>query len=389
MTTPSTQEFPAIQASRRTVDLDSGKFLRIWQGPQHPGVAGNMALEVITQGDEVWYLKTHVGYLHRGFEKLIERRTFMQSFPLVCRIAVPEPAFNEYLFCAALEALAGIEVPEKALWIRTFNLELMRLASFFMWLGGQAAAIGMSVPGQWGITYRDYLLDLFEEMTGGRIYHMYIMPGGVRADVDDALIAKTLAVLDRCEKGLEDIRTVFLDNVVTKARMQGLGIISPEMVDAFCIVGPNARAAGFARDVRKDQPYLVYDQLDFEVQTDTTSDAYSRLQLRIREMHQSMDLIRQVLRKMPREGELKAKLPPVMNWKIPPGQIYLKAECTRGEYGFFVQTDGSDKPRRTYVRGPSYTHGVCLMETLSVGVNLADVAALQSSLHVYPPEIER
>ncbi len=171
--------------------------------------------------------------------------------------------------------------------------------------------------------------------------------------------------------------------------MQGLGVISPEMVDAFGIVGPNARAAGFARDLRKDQPYLIYDQLDFEVQTDTTSDAYARLQLRIREMHQSMDLIRQILRKMPRDGDCKTKLPPVMNWKILPGQIYLKAESTRGELGFYMQTDGSTKPRRVFVRGPSYTHAICVMETLSVGVNLADIAALQSSLHIYPPEIER
>ncbi len=389
MNPPIPREFPAIQARRRQIDLDSGKFLHLWQGPQHPGVAGNMALELITQGDEVWFLKTHVGYLHRGFEKLIERRTFIQSFPLVCRIAVPEPAFNEYLFCACLEALAGIPVPEKAQWLRTFNLELMRLASFFMWLGGQAATIGMTAPGQWGVTYRDYILDIFEEMTGGRIYHMYMMPGGVRADVDEALIQKTLAVLDVCEHGLDEIRTIFLDNAVTKLRLQGLGFISRDMIESFGIVGPNARAAGVARDLRKDQPYLVYDRLDFEVLTETESDSFARVNLRCREMKQCIQLIRQILRQMPRTGEIKSKLPPVFTWKIPPGQIYLKAECTRGEYGYFMQTDGSTSPRRIYVRGPSYTHGVCLMETLSVGVNIADIAALQSSLHVYPPEIER
>jgi NADH-quinone oxidoreductase subunit D len=389
MNAPRLPEFHLIQARRREVDLDSGRFLRLWQGPQHPGVAGNMALEVVTQGDEVWFLKTHVGYLHRGFEKLIERRSFIKSFPLVCRIAVPEPAFNEYAYCACLEALAGIQIPEKARWLRTFNLELMRLASFFMWLGGQAATIGMAAPGQWGVTYRDYLLDVFEEMTGGRIYHMYIMPGGVRADVDDALIEKTLALMDRCQDMLAEIEAVFLDNAVTKMRLQGLGPITPDLVDAFGIVGPNARASGFARDLRKDEPYLVYDQLDFKTLTDTGGDAYARVRLRCREMAQSMDLIRQILRQMPREGEIKAKLPNVMTWTLPPGRVYCKAECTRGEYGFFMQTDGSGAPRRLYVRGPSYTHGVSLMEMLSIGVNLADIAALQSSLHVYPPEIER
>src|SRR6056297_2692848 len=165
------------QAGRR-VDLSSGKYLKLWQGPQHPGITGNMSLELTVSGDEVVDLRTHVGYLHRGFEKLMERRTYIQNFPIVCRIRVPEPDFNEYLYAATVEELAGIQVPERANWLRNLNLEMARLASFLQWIGGQTGAFGMGVIGQWGITHRDYVLDLFEARSGGRIYHMYITPGG-------------------------------------------------------------------------------------------------------------------------------------------------------------------------------------------------------------------
>ena len=179
-----------------------------------------------------------------------------------------------------------------------------------------------------------------------------------------------------------------MHNFVYKQRSQGLGIITPDMVDHYGITGPNARACGIKRDVRKDSPYLVYDKLDFEVETADHSDAYTRTDVRLREMTQSIDLIRQMIARMP-EGDFFTRLPNVLHWKIPTGQTYKRAECTRGEYGFYVESDGSDKPRRIYVRGPSYTHAVTLMEHLAIGTNNADIAGLMVSLHSYPPEIER
>ncbi len=382
-------KLPPIVDGKASFDLESGKYLKIWQGPQHPGITGNMSLELTVCGDEIVECVTHVGYLHRGFEKLMERRKFMQCFPIVCRIAVPEPDFNEYLFAATVEELAGIKVPEKAQWIRTLNLELARLASFFMWLGGQAGSFGMGTQGQWTVTMRDYILDRFEELTGGRIYHMYIIPGGVRADFPEGFEERLLDTLATCEKTLHDVELTMFNNSIFKKRAKGLGIIHPDIVEEFGITGPNARAAGFKRDLRKDQPYLVYDQLDFEVITETDSDAFARAKVRLKEMYQSIDLIRQILDKMPKEGEFFTKLPNVLHWKIPEGQIYMKSECTRGEYGYFLKTDGGDKPRRIYVRGPSYTHAVSLMEHLSIGGNIADTAGLMVSLHTYPPEVER
>ena len=371
-------------------DLSSGKYVKIWQGPQHPGITGNMSLELVLQGDKVVDCKTHVGYLHRGFEKLMERRTFIQNFTVVCRIAVPEPTFNEYLYSAAVEELAGIRVPERALWLRAFNLELMRLARFLMWLGGSAGSFGLYTVPQWTVAHRDFVLDLFEELTGARIYHMYIVPGGVRGGFPEGFAGRARDVLNRVEKVLGDVERVLFNNVVFKARSKGLGIITPEMVDRYGVVGPNQRACGFVRDLRKDAPYLIYDRLDFEVVTGTASDAYERAWVRYQEMHQCISLLRQMLDRMPYEGPFQAAdMPNVLHWKIPPGETYVRAECTRGEYAYYLVTDGTEYLRRVHVRGPSYTHAVALMEKLAVGTNIADVAGLMVSLHTYPPEIER
>jgi NADH-quinone oxidoreductase subunit D len=161
------------------------------------------------------------------------------------------------------------------------------------------------------------------------------------------------------------------------------------MVDPYGIVGPKARACGFGRDLRKDEPYLVYDQLDFDVITGSASDAYERAWVRQQEMHQCIDLIRQMLERTPDSGPFQARMPNVLHWKIPPGETYVKAECTRGEYGYYLVTDGSEYLRRVHVRGPSYTHAIAVMERLAVGTNIADIAGLMVSLHTYPPEIER
>ncbi len=383
------KKYPKIDDGKANFELYSHKYLKLWHGPQHPGVTGNMALELTVSGDEIIDLKTHVGYLHRGFEKLMERRRFIQCFPIVCRICVPEPDTNEYLFSAAIEELAGIEIPEKAIWIRTLNLEMTRLASYLMWVGGQAGALGLGAVGQWAIAHRDYVLDLFEEMTGARVYHMYMVPGGVRGDFPQGFVHRLEAVLQKCEKLIKDAKIVMLNNSVLQDRLVGLGIITPEMIDKFGIVGPNARGSGAKRDVRKDNPYLKYNELDFEIVTETDGDGFARLKVRFREMSQSISLIRQIVSKMPKTGKFHVKTPNPLHWKIPVGETYLKAESTRGEYGFYVATDGSGFPRKVTVRGPSYTHAVSLLEYLGVGVNIADIAGLMGSLHTYPPEIER
>jgi len=371
------------------IDLSSGKYLKLWQGPNHPGITGNMSVELTVCGDEVVEGKTHVGYLHRGFEKLMERRTFIQCFPIVCRICVPEPDFNEYCYAAAVEELAGIEVPEKADWIRTLILEMGRINSYLMYLGGQAGAFGQGVIGQWTTYARDLMLDRFEELTGARIYHMFILPGGVRDHLPEGFEQRMEETLREIESTLSDVYDTMFRNAVFKKRAIGLGYVDPSLVDQYGITGPVARGAGIAKDVRRDQPYLVYDQLDFEPVIAHDSDVYARADVRRRDLLMSVDLIRQVLARMPRKGEVMATLPNVLHWKIPRGETYVRGECSRGEYGYYLVTDGSGYPRRVNVRGPSYTHAMALLEKLIVNVNISDVAGLMVSLHTYPPEIER
>ena len=371
------------------IDLESGKFLKVWQGPIHPGMTGNMSLELITQGDEIMECKTHVGYLHRGFEKLMERRRFIQCFPICCRVAVPEPDFNEYCLAATFEELAGIEVPDAALWMRTLLLEMSRLQSYLAWIGGQSSAFGMGIISQWTTWARDLILDRFEEISGGRIYHMHMPPGGVRGLLPQGFIPRMEDSLKKIDQIMEDVERVMFNNSVFKTRSVGLGYIDPGWVDEYGITGPNARGAGIPLDVRKDYPYLKYPELDFGVSVGKDSDVFTRADVRRRDILTTISLIRQIMDKMPSSGPFMADMPNVLHWKIPKGESYVRSECTRGEYGYYTVTDGSGYPRRINVRGPSYTHAIALMERMAINLNIADTAGVMSSLHTYPPEVER
>ncbi len=367
---------------------DPLKTTHLFFGPQHPGVTGNMSVEMWFDGDEITRAITHVGYLHRGFEKLMERRLWIQNFPLVCRICVPESDINEECYALAVEKLDGIEVPERARWIRTLVLELARLGVNLMSFGGQAGTIGLGTGAMWGITFRDFVLDLFEELSGGRIYHVYVQPGGVRRDLPEGFKKSVLSVLDKIGERLPELDRLTLNNAVFKQRTVGVGIVKPEWIDEMGLVGPVARGSGSRRDVRKDAPYEAYGELDFEVVTEDGCDIYSRALVRRREIDLSMNLIRQILDLMP-GGPIAVPLPNLTEWRIPPGEIYTRVESSRGEYGYYVVSDGSLRPRRIHVRGPSYVHAVTLLERMLVGANIADVSNIMVSLTTCPPEIER
>ncbi|MCI2400859.1 hypothetical protein [Aliiroseovarius subalbicans] len=387
---PDRSQYPAHNPDGSCdIDLSSGKYVKIWHGPNHPGITGNMSLELTICGDEVVEGRTRVGYLHRGFEKLMERRTFIQVFPIVCRVCVPEPDLNEYCYAAAIEELAGIEVPDYANWMRTLILEMGRFNSYMMYLGGQSGSLGMGVIGQWTTYVRDLMLDRFEELTGARVYHMFILPGGVRDVLPDGFAARMEETLKTAERYLDDVDKVMFQNAVFNKRTRGVGYIDPALFDSYGVTGPTARAGGATTDVRRDAPYLKYDELDFEPVTGTDSDIWARADVRRRDTRLSIDLIRQILVKMQKPGEYFAKIPNVLHWKIPYGETYIRGESSRGEYGYYLVTDGTGYPRRINVRGPSYTHAMALLERLIVNTNISDVGALMVSLHTYPPEIER
>ncbi len=367
---------------------DPLKTTHLYFGPQHPGVTGNMSIEMWFDGDEITKAITHVGYLHRGFEKLMERRLWIQNFPLVSRICVPEPDINEECYALAVEKLTGIEVPVRAKWIRTLVLELARLAVNLMAFGGQAGTIGLGTGAMWGITFRDFILDLFEELSGARIYHMYIIPGGVRRDLPEGFETRILVALEIIEERLPEMERLILNNSVFKDRTVGVGVVKPEWVDELGLVGPIARGSGSIRDVRKNSPYEVYEELRFDVVTENGCDIYSRAKVRRREIDLSISLIRQILDFMP-DGTVAAPLPNLTEWKIPAGEVYTRVESARGEYGYYVVSDGGLKPRRVHVRGPSFIHAITLLERMLVGANIADVSNIMVSLTTCPPEIER
>ncbi len=364
------------------------KETTLYLGPQHPGITGNMMVKLKVAGDTIVKAETHVGYLHRAFEKLMEQRTWMQSFPIVCRICVPEPDPNEENLARAIEEIEGREVPERAKYIRVMVLELARLASYMLWMGGQSGGLGLYTAPQWSVGDRDYILDLFEELTGGRIYHMYIWAGGVRRDLPDGFADRVLKTMDYFESRLPEYDKLIFENAIFKKRTIGIGVIDKEKALEWGVVGPPLRGCGIKHDVRIDEPYEVYDKLEFEVPTVEGGDIYARAMVRRQEMEQSISIIRQVIDKMP-GGSVYNKVPNPLNWYVPEGDAYVKTESARGEYGYYAVSDGSLKPRRVHVRGPAYVHGVSLLERILVGANISDVSPIMNSLGVCPPEIER
>lgn len=364
-------------------------LIKIFHGPQHPGITGNMSLELDLLGETIKKATTHVGYLHRGFEKLIERRTIIQAFTIVCRICVPEPDPNEENFARAVESLAGIEISEKAKYIRVMVLELSRLQAQMLWMAGQSGSIGLGTVGQWSIYDRDLILDLFEQLTGGRVYHMYIYPGGVRRDLPNGFLEKVSAFLDYFEKKLLKYDSIFFENATFKKRAQSVGVVTQENALRNGYTGQVLRGCGLKRDVRKDNPYLVYDKLNFEVPTQEAGDVYARAMVRRAEMQQSINILRQVIQQMPKDGLIMQKIPKHRKFKLPKDDIYVASESARGEFGYYMAGDGTEHIRRMQVKGPSLIHGFTLLEKLLVDEELSNVALIMNSLGICPPEIER
>ena len=365
------------------------KLIKIFHGPQHPGITGNMSVEIDLDGETIVNSETHVGYLHRGFEKLVERRTIPQAFTIVCRICVPEPDPNEENFARGIENLAGIDIPVKAKWIRTMVLEMQRMTAYFLWMAGQGGSLGLYVNPQWSVADRDLMLDLYEELTGGRVYHMYIYPGGVRADLPEGFLGRLASLLDYYETRIPEYDKLFFENAIFKKRAIGVGYVDPETALRHGVAGPVLRAAGFEKDVRKYAPYEMYSEVEFDIPTQTASDVYARALVRRAEFKQSIRILRQVIDKMPKDGDFQVKLKGHRQFKIPQGETWVRTESSRGEVGYYMASDGTEKLRRMQVKGPSMVHAMSLLPEVLKGAQLADVAMIMNSLGTCPPEIER
>ena len=364
------------------------KATTLYFGPQHPGITGNMMIRLKVEGDTIFKAVTEVGYLHRAFEKLAEKRNWIQTFTLMCRFCVPEPDPVEASYARAVEKIAGIEIPERAKWIRVLILELARISSLMLWHAGQGHSLGLYTMGQWSVGDRNYVLDLFEELTGARVYHMYILPGGVRRDFPEGFGDKVLKTMDYIEKRLEDYDNLMFNNSIFQKRTQGIGIVDAETAIERGVVGQPLRACGIKSDIRIDDPYEAYPNIDFEVPVETGGDIWARALVRRRELRESIKIVRQVIEKIP-GGDISVKLPNPQKWTIPKGDAYARTESVRGEVGMYVASDGGNKPRRVHFRGAAYVHAVTLLEDVLKGANIADVSAIMNSLGTCPPEIER
>ena len=369
-------------------DAPENREYNLFIGPNHPGIEGNFALKLTLEGDTIVKARTDAGYLHRGFEKLMEQRLYMQNVAIVPRICVPDPDPNEENYARAIEAIAHIDVPRRAQFIRVLVLELSRLASHLFGFGGVAGTLGLYTMPNWSISDRDRILELFEMLTGARVYHIYIIPGGVRRDLPEGFVRRVRETLAYIESKLPEYDNLMFENKIVRKRATGIGVIPPEKALEWGVTGPNLRAAGFAHDVRVDDPYEVYSELEFDIPVARESDVYARMAVRRREVVESIRIIRQVLDKMP-QGPVWNKQPNPLKWKIPAGDAYVRTESSKGEYAYYMVSDGDVRPYRVHVRGVSSTHGVHVLEKLLVGARIEDAAEIMFSLDACPPEVDR
>ena len=356
-------------------------------GPAHPG-SGNFGVKLKIDGEIVVSARADPGYLHRGFEKLMEYRTPLQNAVLSDRLCVLEPLNWNLVHAEAVDELMGIEVPERAKYIRVIMAELSRIQSHIIWYGVFSKGTGFDTGFKIAFGYRDYILDLFELITGGRVYPAgYICPGGVRRDFPDNAKMKILKVLDKMNAMIE---LEEIENPAMNARAKGVGVLKLKDAIRLGVTGPVLRGSGMNVDVRKEEPYEVYDRLDFEVPVRKEGDAYARYWIGIEEMKQSVKIVKQALEDLPDGDVIEASLKkPKISFKIPEGEVYVRNEIARGEAAIYMVSKGNSTPYRVKVRGPDFLHMIPVLEHLLKGVQIADVPAVYWSLNICPADMDR
>ncbi len=369
--------------------MDKNTQTEIFFGPNHPGVPGNYSIIYDFQGDTVTEARPNAGHLHRGFEKLMEERLWIKNTALVPRICVEEPDINEMVYAMGFEAIGELAVPRRADYIRSIILELARIQGHMFSIGGNAAGIGIYTAMHWGVLTRDYILDLFEEITGARVYHIYIRPGGVRKDIEDETLQKILDLMDDLEENrIPELNKLVFENPNSHKRLKGIALINRDEAIEMGATGPVLRATGMARDLRKDMPYAAYDDVDFEIPTGENGDAWDRIRIARDEMVQSINIIRQLINKIP-DGPVMLDLGNALKYRLPEGDAYVKIESKRGEYGYYMVSDGGLKPYRVHVRGASTPLGLYGVVKHLPGTRVADVPVWAKSVGICPPEFDR
>ena len=402
-------EVVAAEHGERLADEDDETML-VNMGPQHPSTHGVLRLMLEMRGEQVVRSKPIVGYLHTGMEKTAEDLTFLQGPTNVTRMDYASPFFTELAFSLATEKLLGIEVPERATWIRMLMSEMNRISSHLLFQATNGMDIGAVSVMIYGWRDREEVLRFFEKVTGLRMNHNYIRPGGVAADLPDGWRDDVLRLLDEIPPHLEDLDVLLSGQPIWRNRLQGVGVISTAEALDLGATGPILRSTGYDWDLRRDMPYLAYDQVDFDVVVGTFGDCYDRYAIRLNEIRESIDIVRQILDRMP-SGDYKIQdkkvTPPpraridesmealihhfkifTEGYKVPEGEVYVAVESPRGELGCYIVADGSSKPYRMHVRGPSFVNLQCLPHMMAGGL-IADTVAVISSVDPIMGEVDR
>ena len=393
-------------------DPDEEQTMIINMGPQHPSTHGVLRLMLELQGETVLRCKPIIGYLHTGMEKTGENLTFMQGPTNVTRMDYVSPIANELVFSMATERLLGIDgdIPERAVWIRMLMAELSRMASHLLFLATNGMDLGAVSMMIYGWREREEVLRFMQSVTGLRMNHNYVRPGGVAADLPPGWRDGVLRLLDLIPERLEEYDTLMTGQPIWRERLQGVGVVTPQEALALGATGPILRSTGVAWDLRRDMPYLHYEEMEFDVIVGTYGDSFDRYAIRLNEVRESMRIVRQILDRMPkgdyRIQDKKVTPPPraridesmealihhfkifTEGFKVPEGEVYVAVESPRGEIGCYIASDGSAKPYRMHIRAPSFVNIQCLPHMMRGGL-VADAVAVISSVDPVLGEVDR
>ena len=402
----STTEEPA-EGTKRTVEIDSHA---INFGPQHPAAHGVLRLILEMDGEVVERADPHIGLLHRGTEKLIEYKSYIQAMPYFDRLDYVSPMSQEHAFALATEKLLGIEAPERAKWIRTLFSEITRILNHLLNLTTYALDVGAITPALWGFEEREKLMEFYEAASGARLHANYFRTGGVAKDLPAGLEERIGEWLEGFPKLVDDLESLLTGNRIWKQRTVDIGVIGPEDALAWGFSGPCLRASGVPWDLRRSQPYEMYDQLDFMVPVGRNGDCYDRYLVRVAEMRESARIIRQCLDRMkpgpvkvadnkitpPSRAEMKRSMEALIHhfklftegFHVPAGATYTAVESPKGEFGVYLVADGTNRPYRCKIRPTGFAH-LQATEFLSKRHMLADAVAIIGSLDIVFGEIDR
>jgi NADH-quinone oxidoreductase subunit D len=403
-----------VLGMREVSDLDElelpSETMPLNMGPSHPAMHGTVRMVLEVEGEKITSADIQIGYLHRCFEKESEYATYTQIFPYTDRLNYVSPMLNNVGYALAVEKLLGIQAPERAQFIRVIIGEISRITDHLTCLGAGAMELGAFTPFLYNIKFREWLWELLEELSGARLTHSYCRIGGVVADLPEGFGDKLRAVMNKGREVLVDVDKLLTRNRIFRDRMDGIGIITKEDCCAYGVTGPMARSAGLALDVRKDQPYLVYDRFDFDVAVGSVGDNFDRFAVRVEEMHQSMRIIEQALDQIPAGpvmiNDPRVALPQksetynsieamIAHFKlimdgirVPPGEVYSFTEGSNGELGFYIVADGTGRPWKCRVRPPSFANTQILNKVLP-GLFIADVVPTFGMVNMIGGECDR